>query len=176
MCPPLTSVRHGSLGRQYAALGSVCRRFISTSLRLHWHMALLPLRLTCPIRLTTPLTPPDRPPTPLTPPDRPSHAMRHTEYAQVSSDAKSAPKPKPKRQPPTNRQYWSRAVGASQHLTRTQSLLLCMLNQAAKMGTSLQRSQDKVPARHFTTPRPVDQWYAGGQMRYTRTRVESTSC
>ena len=49
-------------------------------------------------------------------------------------------------------------------------------NQAAKMGTSLQRSQDKVPARHFTTPRPVDQWYAGGQMRYTRTRVESTSC
>ena len=54
--------------------------------------------------------------------------------------------------------------------------LLPMWNQAAKMGTSLQRSQDKVPARHFTTPRPVDQWYAGGQMRYTRTRVESTSC
>ena len=130
-------------------------------------MALLPLRLTCPIRLTTPLTPPTHGGT---------ARRRHTENAQVSSDAKSAPKPKPKRQPPTNRQYWSRAVGASQHLTRTQSLLLCMLNQAAKMGTSLQRSQDKVPARHFTTPRPVDQWYAGGQMRYTRTRVESTSC
>ena len=51
--------------------------------------------------------------------------MRHTEYAQVSSGANSPPKPRPKRQPPTNRQYWSRAVGASQHLTRTHSLL-CM--------------------------------------------------
>ena len=65
--------------------------------------------------------------------------MRHTEYAQVSSDAKSAPKPKPKRQPPTNRQYWSRAVGASQHLTRTHSLLCMQPSAYSRPAAATQR-------------------------------------